>query len=295
MKKIFTINLIALSLFNLPQAVHAAESNYVLLAPLQGAGQGGSAIKESVSGFAEYAQLAFRIGVGFAGLLTVVILIYAGIEYTLSGANEALKGSARKRMEDAMTGLILAVSGYLILQTINPELVKFNLNIPEIVVPGGSGAGGSSANPSGSVENPDDPQYHPQPLTYDPDPFTKNHQRPVLPGVSSNDIAPSGDPNTIAFREQKEQLKIKANFISNSISNRACGTQVNCSTAVKFTTNNTGQLIIRGSPLANYGIQPSDRRGYQPTNGQTQTISNTLGVYNLTYRESDNSWVVSDN
>lgn len=110
-------------------------SEYTLLAPISGPQGSGVTELNTVSGeggFSRYVKTVFRIVVGMAGIITVVILIFAGIEYTVSGANEALRSSAKKRMEEALTGLILALAGYLILQTINPSLVDFELRIPRI-------------------------------------------------------------------------------------------------------------------------------------------------------------------
>lgn len=124
-------NVAVFSIFALPIIAYGAGTDYVLLSPLEA--PIGEPLKR-VSSFSTYAQMAFRIIVGMAGLITVVILIIGGIEYVSSGisGNEAARSSAHKRIWDAITGLVLALSGYFILYTINPKLATFELKIPEI-------------------------------------------------------------------------------------------------------------------------------------------------------------------
>jgi len=146
-------SLVAFSIIALPAIVHGAD--YVLLSPLSmPGGYQGTPIKtniESVSTFAEYAQFAFRIVVGLAGLIAVTILIIGGIEYVSSGisGNEAARNSAHKRIWDAIIGLVLALTGWLILNTINPELASFKLIIPPIE---GGGPGATTAGSNGNSQ-----------------------------------------------------------------------------------------------------------------------------------------------
>lgn len=131
-------HLVVFSIIALPAVAYGAD--YKLLSPLQTPTM---APKTTVSSFSEYAKLAFQIVVGIAGLITVIILIIGGIEYVSSGisGNEAARTSAHKRIWDAITGLILALSGYFILYTINPKLANFELKIPAI--DGRAGVGSS--------------------------------------------------------------------------------------------------------------------------------------------------------
>jgi len=124
--------LIVFLIFVVPAVAVAEGLEYNLLAPLKDANKPSSLQK--VSGLTQYAQYVFRLVVGMAGLIAVVVLIIGGLEYVSSGisGNEAARTSAHKRIWDAIMGLVLALSAFLILETINPELVTFKFKIERI-------------------------------------------------------------------------------------------------------------------------------------------------------------------
>ena len=78
---------------------------------------------------ATYLPGLFRLIIGIAGVLAVVRIIWGGIQYmstdAFSGTNEA-----KNTIQNAIWGLLLAMAAWLIVYTINPNLVSFNLNIP---------------------------------------------------------------------------------------------------------------------------------------------------------------------
>ena len=80
-----------------------------------------------------YVGYVFKLSIALAVFLAIVVLIYSGFEYMLSGAFET-KSAARARMNNAMYGLLGALASYLILLTIDPRLVQINTSIPEIEV-----------------------------------------------------------------------------------------------------------------------------------------------------------------
>jgi hypothetical protein len=73
-----------------------------------------------------------------AGVLAAVFLVMAGFQYMTTDAFSA-KGAAKKRIQEIFIGLALALSSVLILQTINPAIVNFDLS----KIGGGSRIGGS--------------------------------------------------------------------------------------------------------------------------------------------------------
>jgi len=60
------------------------------------------------------------------GIIGLGALVYGGLTYMLSGTVTS-KEVAKKQIWGAIAGLILALSAYLILNTINPDLVRFRL------------------------------------------------------------------------------------------------------------------------------------------------------------------------
>jgi hypothetical protein len=90
--------------------------------------------------FAQFVGAIFRLLIIAGALLAVGTLVYAGISYILSEAFET-KGEARKRMIAAFYGLAILLGAWLMLYTINPTLLNFDL----------SSIGGTGNTPSSST------------------------------------------------------------------------------------------------------------------------------------------------
>lgn len=73
----------------------------------------------------EYLGAVYKYAVVAATVLSIVMIIIAGLQWTLSGGNAESVGKAQKRIQNSVIGLILAVGSYMILFTINPDLVTF--------------------------------------------------------------------------------------------------------------------------------------------------------------------------
>lgn len=98
---------------------------YKLLAPLP---MFGTEFNASGKSFGDYLSIMFTFFVSFAGVLAVVMLIFGGIQYM---STDSLSGteSGRSKMYQAIFGLIIVLASYVILNTVNPNLVKFNFSI----------------------------------------------------------------------------------------------------------------------------------------------------------------------
>ena len=94
---------------------------------LQSLPKEGTDLSENVT-LEEYLTWAFRFVLALAGFLAVMMIVIGGVEYIISGANESMRGEAKKRIENAIWGLVMALVSYLVLYTINPSLVDFNDN-----------------------------------------------------------------------------------------------------------------------------------------------------------------------
>ncbi|MEK7579153.1 MAG: pilin [Patescibacteria group bacterium] len=75
---------------------------------------------------AGYLQGIFRLGIGIAVTLAILILVKNGIQWMVSDV-AGKKEEVKDWSWDAILGLLLAFSAWLILSTINPDLVKFKL------------------------------------------------------------------------------------------------------------------------------------------------------------------------
>ena len=92
---------------------------YVPLEPLPGVNQTGL-------GFADYISGMFRLFITLGALFAVLMIVLAGISYMTSSSPLKLK-AAQERATAALYGLLLLVACWLILYTINPNLLRFDL------------------------------------------------------------------------------------------------------------------------------------------------------------------------
>lgn len=103
---------------------------YTLLQPLPGIGGGGA----GGTGLTDYLNWLFKFMLAAAAFLAVVQIVVGGIQMMIGGASETARSDAKKRIQDALWGLLLALASWLILWTINPNLAGMNLQIPAIEV-----------------------------------------------------------------------------------------------------------------------------------------------------------------
>lgn len=127
------------------QAKSDAERSYRLLAPLPGldvvldydlckeyVAQGKSVPGGSCDNQISYfINLLIKIMIGLSAVFLVVQLIIQGYEYMVTDT-PFKKTAAKSRFFDAFFGLLLAMSAYLILNTINPNLVSSDLSIDSV-------------------------------------------------------------------------------------------------------------------------------------------------------------------
>ena len=85
------------------------------------------------------------------GVLAFGAIVYGGILYAASAGNPSKQSEGKEYIKSALLGLLLLAGAYLVLYTINPNLV--NLNLPtltgiNITVPMGGGNGSNGTNGS---------------------------------------------------------------------------------------------------------------------------------------------------
>jgi hypothetical protein len=73
-------------------------------------------------------KLLIALGVGFS----VVVAIIGGTQYVAAGASPSAKSGAKERIINAFVGLALILTSYLILNSLNPDLVNFKLDLPPV-------------------------------------------------------------------------------------------------------------------------------------------------------------------
>ncbi|MBI5134568.1 MAG: hypothetical protein HZA81_04290 [Candidatus Taylorbacteria bacterium] len=70
----------------------------------------------------------YGVSIGLAAVLAVGMIIWAGIEYATTEAITG-KSAAKEKWTGALWGLLLLLASYLILRTINSDLVNINLDL----------------------------------------------------------------------------------------------------------------------------------------------------------------------
>lgn len=103
------------------QIARAAE--YTLIAPIPGP----EGVK-TATGLASYLQALFPFLLSVAAGLAFVMIVVGGIFYMTSAGNPAAVGSAKERIKAALIGLLIAVSSYLIINAINPNLLTLDFS-----------------------------------------------------------------------------------------------------------------------------------------------------------------------
>ncbi|MBU0964003.1 lytic transglycosylase domain-containing protein [Patescibacteria group bacterium] len=76
--------------------------------------------------FGEYVIAFFVFFIAMAGILATVMMMYGGIRYVVSMGSPQKISEAKDTIVSALLGLVLALGTYVILLTINPNLIEFD-------------------------------------------------------------------------------------------------------------------------------------------------------------------------
>lgn len=90
----------------------------------------------TVNNLGEYIAAIYKLGILFLAVTCVIALLIGGIKYILSAGNPAKAKEGVTFIKSSIIGLVLGLSSYLILYTINPNLTRLTVstveNIPNI-------------------------------------------------------------------------------------------------------------------------------------------------------------------
>jgi hypothetical protein len=87
----------------------------------------------------QYLGRVYTLILSVSALLAFFMLIVGGVQYTYIALSPSAKGEAKSRIQNALLGLLIVFGAYLILNTINPDLVRGDLVIQPISESGGAG------------------------------------------------------------------------------------------------------------------------------------------------------------
>ncbi len=144
--KYIVIVVIIMGIFSPVFMLRASEENpnvqpYVLLAPLpceigsencNSDGEFKTFDPTNDTALGSYLNTMLRIFIGICAVLAMIMIVLGGLEYMTSGLISS-KDAGKKKIIGALFGLILALSSYALLNTINPDLLKTDITSMESV------------------------------------------------------------------------------------------------------------------------------------------------------------------
>lgn len=89
-------------------------------------------INQENSELPELLKFIFRFGIAIVGMAALLMMVVGGATYVVSAGNNATAESAKKMIRDAALGLGLAFFSWIILFTINPDLVGIGENLEKL-------------------------------------------------------------------------------------------------------------------------------------------------------------------
>jgi hypothetical protein len=104
---------------------------------------------------ADMVGLIYRYALSIAAALATIRIVYGGFLYVISAGNSSKQSEAVDIITSAVWGLVLLAGAYLLLNTINPEIIELKnpgeiQYVPTPTTAGGGGGGAPSAGgPSG--------------------------------------------------------------------------------------------------------------------------------------------------
>jgi hypothetical protein len=81
--------------------------------------------------FLAYINLFYKVLLWLTIALAIVYIVIGGIQYMTAAAASG-KGDGKKKIGNALIGLVIALLSYLVLFSINPDLVEWRICIPQL-------------------------------------------------------------------------------------------------------------------------------------------------------------------
>ena len=77
----------------------------------------------------QYVMYIFNLAIGLGGVAAFVMLVIGGIKFLTSTGSPAQQTDAKEQIISAILGIIILISSYILLSTINPQLVVFTIEL----------------------------------------------------------------------------------------------------------------------------------------------------------------------
>ena len=116
-------------LLTIPQEGRAAAANFKPEVSIPGSNF--TTDKAAPPSIAKYIQAIYNYAIGIVGILAAVVLMFGGVRWLTAGGSPDKITDAKAWIGASLSGLVLALASYMILNTINPDLV----NLKDIAPP----------------------------------------------------------------------------------------------------------------------------------------------------------------
>ncbi len=143
-KKILIVAIVCAFILALPELASAA-LKYELLESFPGFFSAGDSVELPAMILAIY-----KFGIWTVGIAGLFMITVGGIMYMGSAGNNAIAESAKKIITDSLLGIIVALSAYLFLYVINPDLTVIKFSLISVGDLGESSSSGGSSGSSGT-------------------------------------------------------------------------------------------------------------------------------------------------
>ncbi|MFA5247748.1 MAG: pilin [Patescibacteria group bacterium] len=115
-----------------PEMAYAAKNEpitYTMQVPIPGLGKEGVVTFNTgdTKPIADYVKAIYNYAVGIVGILAAIMLMVGGFRWILAGGNASSIGEAKEIIFASLSGLVLVMASWLILQQINPALTELNV------------------------------------------------------------------------------------------------------------------------------------------------------------------------
>lgn len=94
-------------------------------------GLGGPGITQSGNFFSGLTGV-YRLGLSLVGLSALFMIVWGGLNYIWAGENTSQVQRGRERIRNALVGILIAATSYALLKTINPDLIKPQIDLSNI-------------------------------------------------------------------------------------------------------------------------------------------------------------------
>jgi hypothetical protein len=127
MRRVILIILLLSLFFALAGSVQAVTDTIVSYPDLPGA-------PDPAAGIPQYIKYIFIFSLSTVGVIALIAMIIAAFQYVTSVGNPQKAAAAKDRIASALLGMLLLLGSYVLLNTINPDLLKLKVEAPAVMI-----------------------------------------------------------------------------------------------------------------------------------------------------------------